>query len=123
MFSDMFTRARDQVLAQLPPRWYPAERFTAGRADARFDPGRVMVSAAAACAMRRAGASPGSLMARHLRGDWGDADDRDRRANEDSLARGEGGFQSLYPLGTGDVVAVGTLYDRATSYMVLTDEL
>lgn len=54
----------------------------------RFAPGSVVATPGALESLRASGDDPLVLLERHLSGDWGDADEHDRRENELSVERG-----------------------------------
>jgi hypothetical protein len=53
-----------------------------------FDPGQFVATPGALEALKEAGQVPGELLSRHLRGDWGDLCDEDRRLNDLALQDG-----------------------------------
>ena len=61
----------------------------------RFSLGRVVATPGAISTMEQFGIDPGSLLARHVTGDWGDLDDEDRTANDEALLY-EGRLLSVY---------------------------
>ena len=54
--------------------------------EALFAPGRISYPPEAQLVLRRAGMQGVALLARHLRGEWGDADDKRRQVNQWAIA-------------------------------------
>ncbi len=72
-------------------------------------------------AFRASGESPLVSLERHLAGDWGDVDQRDRRENELSLQHGWR-ILSAYTLSTGVRFWIITEADRSATTFLLPDE-
>jgi hypothetical protein len=72
-------------------------------------------------ALKEAQISPLVLLARHTRGDWGDVDLHDRKANDDALIHGDRLF-SVYELPTGVTLWVITEADRSSTCILLPNE-
>ena len=53
-----------------------------------FHPGFIFLTPGAKDAFRRAGVTPGTVIGRHLAGDWGDLGEHDRAANQAALTDG-----------------------------------
>jgi len=87
----------------------------------RFAPGRVVATPGALRKLADAGLSPEALLARHLRGDWGELDGDDRRENEQSLVRGLR-LLSSYAVGEGVRVWIITEADRSATTLLLPEE-
>ena len=87
----------------------------------KFPLGRVVATQGALHALSEAGETPAGFLRRHLRGDWGDLDEHDRRENELSLVQG---FRllSAYQLGTGVRVWIITEADRSATTILLPEE-
>lgn len=83
----------------------------------RFPPGRVVATPGALQAPADAGISPRALLARHLRGDWGEMNRHDRRENEWSLAQGLR-LLSSYAAGESVRVWIITEADRTATTML-----
>jgi len=66
----------------------------------KFDLGQVVATPDALEALKAAGQGPVEFLARHLRGDWGDLDEEDRRLNDMALVDGSR-ILSSYVLNTG----------------------
>jgi hypothetical protein len=88
---------------------------------ARFPLGRIVATPGALAAMEEAGDNPGTLLKRHLSGDWGDLDEDDRRENECSLAHACR-LLSVYILSTGTRLWVITEADRSATTLLLPSE-
>ena len=57
-------------------------------ARAKFHPGQIVATPGAIEAMRASGQNAQDFLVRHLRGDWGDLDDEDRKLNDEALIDG-----------------------------------
>jgi len=55
---------------------------------ALFPLGQVVATPGALAALEKAGQTPLDFLSRHVRGDWGEPDEDDRKENELSLTRG-----------------------------------
>src|ERR1700728_276426 len=78
-----------------------------------FSLGQIVATPGALAALGKAGQTPLDFLSRHVRGDWGELDEHDRKENELSLRRG---FRLLssYRTGAGDTkVWVITEADRS----------
>jgi hypothetical protein len=53
-----------------------------------LDPGQIVATPGALEALKEAGQGPGEFLSRHLRGDWGDLCEEDRRLNDLALRDG-----------------------------------
>ena len=84
------------------------------RSGRRFPLGQVVATPGALDALTEAGVAPGTLLARHISGDWGDVCRADARENELSVREG---FRILssYPLSTGAKVWIITEADRSST--------
>jgi hypothetical protein len=89
--------------------------------DLQFPPGRVVATPGALLALTDVGVLPHELLARHLRGDWGDAGGHDRRENGRALAQGRRLFSS-YAVGEDVRVWIITEPDRTATTLLLPDE-
>lgn len=67
----------------------------------KFNLGQVVATPGALEALAKAGQTPHELLARHLRGDWGDLDAEDAALNDESLKDGSR-LLSAYALKTGE---------------------
>jgi hypothetical protein len=91
-----------------------------------FKLGQVVATPGALEALGKAGQQPWELLARHLRGQWGDLSDEDRRLNDEALKDGSR-LLSAYALKTGQKVWVITEAaddhrSRAATTILLPDE-
>ena len=86
-----------------------------------FPLGQIVATPGALAALDKAGQTPLDFLARHVRGDWGDVDDNDRKENELSLRRG---FRLLssYRTQAGDRLWLITEADRSVTTVLLPDE-
>ncbi len=107
----------DRVTCHLVPTPHPepeAPQFQ----PAKFAPGHVVATPAALEALGTAGTTAMHYLARHLRGDWGDVDGADRRANDHALLHG-GRLLSAYMLAGNTKLWVITEADRAVTTLLL----
>jgi hypothetical protein len=90
-------------------------------ANARFPLGQVVATPGALEALESAQQDPLELLARHVRGDWGDLEEEDKQENELSV---EQGFRilSAYTLSTEVKVWVITEADRSATTILLPRE-
>ena len=87
-----------------------------------FELGTVCSTPAALAALKEAGQEPAGLLARHVRGDWGDElCEDDRHANSLSLEQG-GRILSAYVLDSRTKVWVITEWDRSVTTILLPSE-
>ncbi len=86
-----------------------------------FPPGQVVTTPGALQAMEDAGNSPYGFLQRHLRGDWGDVCDDDRKENDLSV---EQGFRILssYKTAKGKTIWLITEADRSATTFLLPEE-
>ncbi|KVN20825.1 MULTISPECIES: hypothetical protein [unclassified Burkholderia] len=88
----------------------------------RFPMGRPVITPAAQAALDAAGIEGVLLLARHIRGDWGDLSAEDLVSNELALLTGKRLLSSYnLPDGTGKVWII-TEADRAATTILLPDE-
>ena len=87
----------------------------------RFAPGRLVATVGAMAALVTAGVRPAALVSRHLRGDWGELGEKDRRENEWALLSGDR-LLSAYALPDGGRVWVITEADRSATTVLLPSE-
>ncbi|HET8925261.1 MAG TPA: hypothetical protein VFN26_19925 [Candidatus Acidoferrum sp.] len=89
---------------------------------ALFPLGQIVATPGALAALEKAGQTPLDFLSRHVRGDWGELDEHDRKENELSLKRG---FRLLssYRVSSGDTkVWVITEADRSVTTLLLPEE-
>lgn len=94
--------------------------------NAIFALGQVVATPGALEALAKAGQTPHELLARHLRGDWGDLDAEDAALNDEALRDGSR-LLSAYVLKTGEKLwviteAVGDDGHRASTCCLRPDE-
>ena len=82
--------------------------------------GQIVATPGALAALTAAGVSATSLLERHGRGDWGEVDREDWRANDWSLANGER-LLSAY-MAVGVVIWIITARDRSATTILLPAE-
>ena len=80
---------------------------------AAFGLGAVVATPGALAILASGGVAPSALLTRHARGDWGDLDAFDRRANDRALKTGERLFSS-YETPAGKVWTI-TEWDRSST--------
>ena len=73
----------------------------------KFQLGQLVATPNALSHLSTAGISPASLLARHAKGDWGDLDTQDRKANDAALLDG-GRIFSAYKLPDGGKIWIVT---------------
>jgi hypothetical protein len=88
---------------------------------ARFPLGRILATPGALVALEEAAEIPGTLLKRHVTGDWGDVNEDDRRENELSVVQG---FRllSAYTLSNGTTLWIITEADRSATTLLLPSE-
>jgi hypothetical protein len=86
-----------------------------------FSLGQIVATPGALAALEKAGQSPAEFLAQHVRGEWGDVPDEDKRENEFSLERG---FRLLssYRTNANDKIWVITEADRSATTLLLPSE-
>jgi hypothetical protein len=87
-----------------------------------FSLGQLVATPGALAALEKAGQTPVEFLARHVRGDWGELSDEDRKENQFSLERG---FRLLssYHTNAGDTkLWVITEADRSVTTILLPEE-
>ncbi|MGH9455117.1 MAG: hypothetical protein ACRD2O_14230 [Terriglobia bacterium] len=88
---------------------------------ALFSLGQVVATPVALKALERSHQSPHEFLGRHVRGDWGELDEFDRRENEYSIVHG---FRILssYRTAAGEKLWLITERDRSSTTLLLPDE-
>lgn len=105
---------------ETPAEWAEWERMAAPNRGLTL--GRLVATPGALEALADAGVSPTRLLARHVRGDWGELDEEDRRANDRALLEGTR-LLSAYTLPrTNEKVWVITEWDRSSTTILLPSE-
>ena len=86
-----------------------------------FELGQIVATPGALAALKKAGQQPGEFLTRHVKREWGDLDDEDRKENEYSL---EHGFRllSAYKTNAGDRLWIITEADRSVTTLLLPEE-
>jgi len=87
-------------------------------AGPRFRPGRIFITPSALAVLQKSDLSILDLLLRHLRGDWGDISDEDRKQNDLSVIAGLR-LLSSYPLPGGGKVWLITERDRSGTTILL----
>lgn len=87
----------------------------------KFSPGSVVATPGALEAFRESGDDPLAYLVRHLAGDWGDVDQRDRRENELSVQHGWR-ILSSYRTSNGTRFWIITEPDRSVTTILLPAE-
>lgn len=87
----------------------------------RFRLGKTVATPRALEALMFAGQSPTEFVDRHVRGDWGDLSDDDRKANEQALIDGDR-LLSAYHTSKGTKIWVITEADRSVTTILLPDD-
>ena len=90
-------------------------------ATPKFSLGKLIATPSAIEALADAKQTPIEFVARHIRGDWGDACDEDRQANEDALRNG-GRLLSVYRTAKGLKLWIITEADRSITTILLPEE-
>ena len=86
-----------------------------------FPLGKLVATPGALAALQKAGQSPAEFLLLHVRGQWGDISEEDRRENEYSLQHG---FRLLssYRTNTNETIWVVTESDRSVTTLLLPSE-
>jgi hypothetical protein len=88
---------------------------------AKFSPGQLVATPAALKALEDAGQSALSFISRHVRGDYGDMDVHDCRANDLAIKEGARVFSSYLTL-KGTKIWCITEADRSSTCLLLPEE-
>lgn len=86
-----------------------------------FKLGKIVATQGALVALGRASQSPGELLTRHARGEWGDLDAHDTEANRAAIRDGSR-ILSSYTTRLGDKVWIITEADRSSTCLLTPDE-
>ena len=86
-----------------------------------FPLGKLVATPGALAALQKAGQSPAEFLSLHVRGQWGDISEEDRRENEYSLQHG---FRLLssYRTNANETIWVVTESDRSVTTLLLPSE-
>ena len=84
----------------------------------RFPLGQVVATPGALSVLASLNVSPWTLLARHVRGDWGELDDHDWRENERALTE-EARLLSVYTLAGETRIWIITEADRSATTLLL----
>ena len=87
----------------------------------KFPLGQIVATPGALAALEKSSEEPGTFLARHLSGDWGDLSEEDRKENEFSLAHGLR-LLSTYTLKNGDKLWIISEADRSSTALLLPNE-
>ncbi len=107
----------DEILPEEPTAGNPPSPAD----SARFGTGQLVATPMALSILVSLTVSPWSLLDRHVRGDWGDLDEHDRRENERALLE-ENRLLSAYTLPDGTRLWIITEADRSATTLLLPDE-
>ena len=99
----------------------PSRPAESARMTPRFELGRIVATPGALVSLSEAGQTPAQFLGRHINGDWGDVDDEDRQANEQSLLD-DSRILSAYRLSTGERLWIITEADRSSTTLLLPSE-
>ena len=86
-----------------------------------FPLGQTVATPGALAALQEAGQSPADFLARHVRGDWGEVCEEDKRLNDEALVNGER-ILSAYDTRLGTKLWVITEADRSSTCILLPEE-
>jgi len=91
------------------------------KAQPLFSLGQIVSTPGALAALEKSRQPPQEFLSRHVRGEWGDLCEEDRRENEFSLERGLRLFSS-YRTNAGTKLYVITEADRSVTTILLPEE-
>ena len=83
--------------------------------------GRIVATPSALRVLGESGESPLLFLERHVTGDWGELDSRDKQANNFALVSGERVF-SAYKTAKGERIWIITEADRGSTCILLPDD-
>jgi hypothetical protein len=91
-----------------------------------FQPGQVVATPGALAVLSESGQSPAFCLAKHLRGDWGEVDEEDKKRNDQALLDGSrllSAYQTLKGVKIWIITeAAGHDGNRASTCILLPDE-
>lgn len=99
-----------------------AVAFLTLASERRFSHGRVLMTAGVSDLARQGRLDPAPYLSRHLRGDWGDLSDEDRRRNDAALKSGDERLFSAYQVAPGLKLWIITEWDRSVTTLLLPSE-
>jgi hypothetical protein len=92
----------------------------------KFQPGQMVATPGTLAALSQSGQSPAFFLARHLRGDWGEVDEEDKKRNDQALLDGSrllSAYRTLKGVKIWIITeAVGHDGNRASTCILLPDE-
>lgn len=88
---------------------------------AKFPLGRLVATPGALAALEKNRQGPLEFLSRHVRGDWGDVDEDDKKSNDADVKRG-GRLLSAYKLNDGTRIWFITEADRSYTTILLPEE-
>ncbi len=88
---------------------------------AKFPIGQIVATPGAIEALEQSGESPAIFLDRHIICDWGDIENEDQQANDESLINGSR-LLSAYHLNDGTKIWIITEADRASTCILLPSE-
>ena len=99
---------------------YQAIRATENQApqSIKFSPGQIVATPGALAALEEHQVTPLSLLARHLRGDWGDLPSEDAHLNDQAL-QSEGRLLSSYVIAPDTKIWIITEWDRSVTTLLM----
>jgi len=89
--------------------------------SAKFSLGSLVATPGALNVIADSGQSPADFIDRHARGDWGDVDKEDWKANDDAVKHGDR-ILSVYTTLKGERLYVITEADRSSTCILRPDE-
>jgi hypothetical protein len=87
----------------------------------KFPLGQLVATPGALQALEQAGQSPADFLARHVRGDWGEVCDDDKRANDQALVDGDRLLSAYRTLRNARIWII-TEADRSSTCVLLPEE-
>jgi len=94
---------------------------TESLSQAKFAPGKILATPASLAVMEEHGCLPLTLLARHLRGDWGSVPTEDAEANNEALKFG-GRLLSSYVIAPNVIIWLISEADRSASTFLMPSE-
>lgn len=100
----------------------PEAMFISFVSQSRFPTGHLVLTAGVAELVQQGRLNPHAYLRRHIRGDWGDLDNSDRRQNDAALKSGEGRLFSSYQVTPDLALWIITERDRSVTTLMLPSE-